>query len=106
MPTRVVVNGRLTWNGTPIQGTVRFTPKRLWVIDQGIAWACLAPEVELDADGCFVVYLTPTDTDEVWWTYLVEAPGGQYEISVRKGKDKYTLRELVDEHHPRPRSAD
>ena len=105
MPRTVTVTGSFQHkNGRPVQGVVRFLPSRLWVIQHDIAWACLAPERRLLADGSFSVQLTPTDTDLIWWRYRVLTPAGSFEVSVPWVKTGYTLRELVDEHHPEPRT--
>jgi hypothetical protein len=107
VPRTVTVTGSFHHkNGRPVQGLVRFTPGRLWVIEGTIAWACLAPEPVLAADGSFSVQLTPTNTDSVWWRYRVDTPAGSYEVSVPWVKTGYTLRELVDEHRSGTRAAD
>lgn len=106
MPRTVTVTGSFQHtNGSPVQGLVRFMPSRLWVIQDEIAWACLAPEQVLAPDGSFAVQLTPTDTDVIWWRYRVETPAGQWEVSVPWVKTGYTLKELVDVHHPGTRPA-
>jgi hypothetical protein len=105
MPRTVTVTGSFQYkNGRPVQGLVRFMPSRLWVIQEEIAWACLAPEVPLARDGSFLVELTPTDTDVIWWRYRVESPAGCWELSVPWVKTGYTLKELVSEHHPGTRT--
>lgn len=105
MPRTVTVTGSFQHkNGEPVQGVVQFLPTRLWVIQEDIAWACLAPGRRLLADGSFSVQLTPTDTDMIWWRYRVLTPAGSFEVSVPWVKTGYTLRELVDEHHPEPRT--
>jgi hypothetical protein len=102
MPKTVTVTGSFQRkNGSPVQGLVRFEPSRLWVIQNDIAWACLAPEAQLAKDGSFSVELTPTDTDPVWWRYRVDSPAGIFEISIPYVRTGYTLKELVvDVHHP------
>jgi hypothetical protein len=105
MPRTVTVTGSFQYkNGRPVQGLVRFMPSRLWVIQEEIAWACLAPEQVLRSDGSFSVQLTPTDTDALWWRYRVESPAGTWELSVPWVKTGYTLKELVSEHHPGTRT--
>ena len=105
MPRTVTVTGSFQHkNGRPVQGLVRFMPNRLWVIQDEVAWACLAPEPVLASDGSFSVQLTPTDTDPIWWRYRVESPAGAWELSVPWVKTGYTLKELVSEHHPGPRT--
>ena len=98
MPQISVVSGSFSCDGKPVEGWVQFTPSRLWVIQQGIPWACLAPTKRLDPDGSFVVLLTPTDTDYVPWHYLVDTPAGSFKILVPKNVAMHNLRELVD--HP------
>jgi len=104
LPT-CTVTARFTRNDEPVQGLVRFTPSRLWVVRDGITWACLAPEVRLSEDGSFTVEVTPTDTDPVWWRYLIETPAGWWEASIPHNEAGYTLRGLVGEHHPGSRAA-
>lgn len=97
MPRTVTVTGSFQYkNGKPVQGIIGFEPNRLWVIQDSVAWACLAPRRLLLSDGSFSVQLTPTDTDVVWWRYRVLTPAGSFEISVPWVKTGYTLRELVD----------
>lgn len=79
---------------------VRFTPSRLWVITDGIPWACLAPDVWLDHDGRFVAQVTATDNDLVPWVYLVSTPAGCYECAVPWREDRYSLREVIRVRHP------
>jgi hypothetical protein len=105
LPTITVTGSLLYRNGMPVQGLVRFVPSRLWVVCDGITWACLAPEVYLSKDGSFSVKVTPTDTDVVWWQYLIELPGGVgYEVSVPASEAGYTLKGLIGEHHSGPRA--
>jgi hypothetical protein len=103
MPIGVTVTGCFTRNDRPVQGLVRFVPERLWVIEGGITWACLAPMVLLDGGGRFEVKLTPTDADSVPWWYIVETPVRAWRFRVYKGRDTVGLKELLGEHHPRPR---
>lgn len=106
MPRTVTVTGSFQHkDGRPAQGLVRFEPSRLWVIQEEVAWACLAPEVRLSGDGSFSVQLTPTDTDAIWWRYVVICPAGHFEVPIPYVRTGYTLKELVDEHRPRPRPA-
>lgn len=103
MPRTVTVTGSFQHeSGSPARGLVRFTPLRLWVVHDDIAWATLAPQKELAEDGSFTVQLTPTDTDCIWWRYRVESPAGSHELSVPWVKTGYSLRELINEHHPGP----
>ena len=105
-PTTVTVTGTLQHRGgLPVQGLIRFTPSRLWVVCDGIAWACLAPEVRLSQDGSFVVEVTPTDVDPIWWRYLIETPAGWWEVSVPQNVLGHTLKGLVGEHHPGSRTT-
>ena len=99
MPHEVTVTGSFQHkNGRPAQGLVRFEPSRLWVIQDDVAWACLAPEVALGPDGSFSVQLTPTDTDVIWWRYRVESPAGLFEVAVPYVRTGYLLKELISEH--------
>ena len=105
IPT-TTVTGRLQHrNGTPVQGLVRFTPSRLWVVHENITWACLAPETRLAADGSFSVQVTPTDTDPIWWRYMIETPAGWWEVSVPHNVAGQTLKGLIGEHHPGSRAS-
>lgn len=105
-PSTVTVAGSFQHrDGSPVQGVVRFTPSRLWVITGGIAWACLAPVVWLDADGKFSVQVTPTDIDAIMWRYYVETPAGGWEVSVPQSEAGYSLRGLIDEHRSGPRTS-
>lgn len=103
-PHRAAVIGSFTKNRHPVQGWVRFTPERLWVVRDGVTWACLAPVVPISPSGHFQVYLTATDTDSVPWHYRVETPAGDFRITVPGNRHAYTLKELIGEHHPDPRS--
>jgi len=103
MPTTVTVTGSFIRNLRPVLGMVRFTPERLWVIDGGVAWATLAPVAVL-ADGRFTVEVTPTDSDGVPWYYRVETPAGNWRLRISRARPHYGLKELLDEHHPGPRS--
>lgn len=98
MPRLCVVTGSFSKNDKPVEGWVQFTPSRLWVIERGIAWACLAPTVKLEVGG-FAAFVTPTDTDPVPWYYIVDTPAGCFKISIPRKGAEYTLRELV-EHPP------
>lgn len=98
MPQICVVTGSFSQRGRPVDGWVRFTPSRLWVIERGVAWACLAPTVQLELGG-FAALLTPTDSDSVPWYYVVETPAGTFKISLSGQASTYELRELV-EHPP------
>jgi hypothetical protein len=98
MPVSVTVYGSFARGQTPVQGLVRFTPERLWVICDDIPWASLAPEVQLDANGRFEVDLTATDNDSVPWYYQVESPAGLFRIRVFKQCSCYGLKELIVEH--------
>ena len=94
-PPTCTITGSFEQGKRPVQGLVRFTPERLWVIQEGIAWAVLAPEIELEADGSFVVQVTPTNIDPVPWRYLVETPAGSFKISVAMTEMGHTLKELL-----------
>lgn len=101
MPDLCVVTGSFSRNNRPIQGWVQFTPSRLWVVENGIYWACLAPTKKLDYDGSFTALLTPTDTDAVPWHYEVATPAGFFHVRIPKDGTMYTLKDLVD-HPPQP----
>jgi hypothetical protein len=103
MPRSCVVVGSFAYpSGTPVQGLVRFTPSRLWVVMDGITWACLAPEAKLDPTGRFRVELTATDNDPVPFTYLIETPAQDFACYVPYQVLPYTLRQLAHEHCVRP----
>jgi hypothetical protein len=107
MPRTVPITGSFAYpGGQPVLGKVVFTPQRLWVMQEGVAWASLAPVVELDRQGSFLVYVTPTDTDSVPWHYQVEAPNGVAIFSVPWVKTGYSLRELLHDSHTQSRSSD
>src|SRR5262245_3185565 len=103
MPNASWVSGSFHYSDDdrPLQGMIRFTPAQLWVYEHGTHWACLAPEVELDADGRFGAWLTVT---EPWWGYLMETPAGNFQFPVPAGQVTYTLPDLLHEHRPGPRS--
>ena len=106
MPRTVTITGSFHHHDRPVQGLVRFVPDRLWVMQDGVAWACLAPEARLAKDGSFSVQVTPTDTDECWWQYVVDTPAGLFTITTPWVRTGYTLRELIHEHHPGTRPPD
>lgn len=93
-------------DGHPVRGMVRFTPERLWVVQAGVHWATLAPEVILDHDGTFCVEVTPTNTDEVPWYYRAETPAGVFRLTVPYINIGWLLKDLIDEHHPGSRAED
>lgn len=99
-PKRISIIGAFTASHRPVQGWVRFTPERLWVVKDGITWASLAPVVPIKPNGHFQVYLTPTDTDPIPWYYQVTTPAGDFRIQVPGYRHAYTLKELVGEPHP------
>ena len=94
MPSMVQVVGGFSRNGEPARGWIQFIPSRLWVVEDNIHWACLAPTIKLDEMGQFAVLLTPTDTDPVPWFYLVKSDAGQWVISP-KGHKILHLKDLV-----------
>jgi hypothetical protein len=104
MPRTVVVSGSFFRQGQPVHGLVRFTPGRLWVMDQQVAWACLAPEVQLDHAGSFVVQVTATDNDAILWPYFIETPAGTFKVYIPWDECGYTLRGLINEHCAGPRA--
>jgi hypothetical protein len=105
MPALITVTGCFLRHGQPVQGLVRFTPERLWVVEDGITWAALAPHAEL-VGGRFTVQLTPTDTDTVPWYYQIECPAGTWRFRIYRACAHYGLKELLDEHHPRAGTTD
>ena len=98
MPRSAIVTGSFIQRGRPVQGLVRFIPSRLWVVVDGITWACLAPEVPLDEFGHFAVLVTATDADPVPWTYALETPAGSFECYVPWAKHSYALPALLSRH--------
>lgn len=102
MPRYCHVSGSFTQDGRPVMGMIRFTPSRLWVVEDGIHWACLAHTQTLDEDGSFDAFLTPTDTDRVPWHYIVESPAGLFNVLLPQLGQSYSLRELVDHCQVRP----
>jgi hypothetical protein len=94
MPPMVQVVGGFSRNGKPARGWIQFIPSRLWVVVDHIAWACLAPIIELDSEGQFAVLLTPVDTDAVGWYYTVMSDAGSWVIDP-KGTKMQHLRDLV-----------
>src|SRR5436190_1376549 len=103
-PLVCTVTGSFHRNGRPAKGLVRFTPERLWVMQGGTTWAALAPTVELDEDGSFEAGVTATDTDAIHWRYQVETPAGTYRVEVLHKTAGHRLKELMNEHRPRPRT--
>lgn len=106
MPKTSLVTGSFARNGVPVRGPVTFTPCRLWVLQDGVHWACLAPRLWLDAEGSFTAFLTATNTDSVSWCYLVDTPAGRFSIQVPYSEVGYSLKELIDESHPGSRAQD
>jgi hypothetical protein len=98
MPNTCVVSGSFAQHGKPAQGLVRFTPNRLWVMQDRITWACLAPEVRLDSDGAFVAQVTATDTDAILWSYNICTPAGCFVVYVPWSEVGWSLRELIRGH--------
>lgn len=97
-PRTCVVTCRFEQNGRPVQGLVRFTPRRPWIPCEGVTWATLGPELRLDADGRFTAIVTATDSDAIMWDYLVQTPAGDFRVYVPWNQKAWTLRELVNEH--------
>lgn len=89
------------YHDDPVQGLVRFTPGRLWVVYEGITWACLAPTITVGPSGKFVAYLTATDADSVPFTYTVETPAGAWVTYVPWAENGYSLRDLLKMHGDR-----
>lgn len=104
-PCTVTVTGSFQHkDGRPVQGLVRCTPSRLWVVVDDTTWACLAPDVAVEPDGSFVARLTATDNDAIGWHYHLDTPAGPFDIEVPAGAG-YSLKGLVGEHHPGSRSG-
>jgi hypothetical protein len=101
---QTLVTARFTWKDRPVQGLVRFTPCRLWVVRDGITWACLAPEVRLDPNGSFTAYVTPYEADPIGVCYQVETPAGAYHLRIPQSETGWALKELVSGHHVVERS--
>ena len=99
-----IISGSLFHHDQPAHGLLRFVPNRLWVIQDGVTWACLAPEVQLDPDGSFVAQVTATDSDAIMWTYQILFARYLYEVHVPWNEAGWSLKELISEHHPGPRS--
>ena len=104
MPPTCTIQGSFSQRGRPVEGWVRFTPRRLWVVQEGVHWACLAPTVQL-YQGSFLVQVTPTDVDGVPWEYEVETPAGRFRVTIPQNHGGYSLKELIDEHHPGSRPS-
>jgi hypothetical protein len=105
LPT-CTVTGSFWRHHRPVTGLVRFTPERLWVVEDGITWATLGPVAEIGSDGTFTVALTPTDIDPIPWYYQVESPAGSFRIRVYRACAHYGLKELIDDHHSGARPPD
>jgi hypothetical protein len=103
-PRTCLVYATFVRRGQPVPGLVRFTPSRLWVVQDGIAWACLAPEVRLGPDGSFVARVTATDNDAIPWPYLISSPAGDYAVYVPWVGKGYALKELINDHRAGSRS--
>jgi hypothetical protein len=65
----------------PVAGDIKFTPSKIWVIEDEIAYPTPAPHVELD-EGEFCVELVRTDQHGVSWFYTVECPVGKWTIKI------------------------
>ena len=102
MPRTVLVRGRFQRHGQPVGGVIRFTPSRMWVVQDEVHWACLAPTISMGWDGEFAAWLTPTDTDEVPWHYEVISPAGKHYVEVPYAEHGHTLRSLFDAHRAQP----
>jgi hypothetical protein len=99
MPRSCVITGTfINQRQRPVKGLVRFTPSRLWVVRDGITWACLAPRVWLANDGGFVTMVTATDNDSVPFTYHIETPAGEFEAYVPWQETGYSLPDLLHRH--------
>lgn len=100
-----LVTGSFSLNGEPARGVVRFTPSRLWVVQEGVAWASLAPEVTLSSGGSFTAHVTATDSDPINWAYYICTPAGCYQCHVPFNVAGWSLRELISEHRSRQSPA-
>lgn len=78
-----IVEGRFVWaDGTPVEGTVKFVPSKIWLDDDdGLSYPCYAPEAHL-LNGEFQVTLTRTDTYLYPWHYTAETPIGAWTIEI------------------------
>lgn len=98
-PRICTITGSFSREGVPVTGGyISFMPSRLWVIRTGIAWATLAPVIQLDSMGGFTSEVTPTNSDAVSWFYRIECPAGLYDIYVPWSESGHSLKELIDEH--------
>jgi len=67
-------------DGLPLKGRVKFSPSRLWVTEEEVAWATLHADEEL-VEGRFAVELTPTHGhDDFAWHYTLDCPAGRWTI--------------------------
>ena len=93
----VTVQGSfVTENGERVEGVVGFVPEPLWVMEDGKAYATLAPVATL-VDGSFKVELTPTNVGRSGrdtWHYKAITPAGIFKIAVPRGGPHY-LKELI-----------
>lgn len=93
----VMIKGRFVNERTkqPVQGRIKFIPQRLWVNEEDIAYAALAPEMDL-VGGYFYAQLTPTHGhDDVPWMYTVECPVGTWNIEIPESDDDVYLSMLL-----------
>ena len=77
----------------PTEGEIFFEPSKLMIIQEEVAFATLAPRVQLE-DGHFMVHLTRTDQATVPWHYKVHCPIGTWSIKV-EGNGPLLLRDLL-----------
>jgi hypothetical protein len=97
-PRACAITGSFTRQGVPVAGFISLMPSRLWVIRDDVAWATLAPVVQLDSMGGFTIEATPTNSDVVPWFYQVDCPAGLFDIYVPWKENGHTLKELISEH--------
>jgi hypothetical protein len=98
VPKPCTITGTFTREGVAVPGYISFMPSRLWVIQEDVAWATLAPVAQLNHRGGFTLEVTPTNTDRVPWFYRVATPAGVYDVYVPWSETGHSLKELINEH--------
>jgi hypothetical protein len=53
--------------------------------------------------GQGLVQVTATDNDAISWDYEIRTPAGTFRVPIPWSEAGWSLRELIDEHHPGPR---
>lgn len=74
MQTHVVVGRFLKSDGSPYAGEITFLPEKLWTVENGKAYAALAPRIQLD-DGKFRAEVSVGH-------YIVTCPLGKWRIKI------------------------